>query len=344
RARQIGANVPIESPWKLAFRLLLAKAQIKLTDLEIQKNLWQLRATVRRAYLDVVMARETCETLAELQQLSGELLSIAQRRFAADDVADYDVERANLAGLQVDADYRQSLKKLDQARQRLTVLMGRDYRKTVEVEKLPTFKLKVETTELLPDFSKEIPSLDLLVADGLKNRLDLKAAQQKIAVNRSGMRNAVANIVPNLQLNAGNSYSGNPPDGPATRGYFLGVTQEIPVFNFQQGETARLKALNIQLNRELESTKNVATEEVITAYQQFAAARERVGLYQSKILPASEKVSKMARRGYEVGQTDITSTLAAQQANIQTKVAYLDAVRSYQQALTDLEQAVGHPL
>lgn len=343
RARQIGANVQIEPPWKLAFRLLLAKSQIKLTDLEIQKNLWQLRATVRRAYLDVVIARETCETLEELQQLSGELLSIARRRFAAADVAEYDVERAALAGLQVDADFRQSLKRLEQTRERLTVVMGRDYRKAVDVEKLPTFKLKVEATELLPDFSKDIPGLDQLVADGLKSRMDIKAAQQKIEVNRSGMRSAVANIVPNLQINAGNSYSGNPPDGPATRGYFLGVTQEIPVFNFQQGDTARLKALKIQLSRELESTKNVVTEEVIVAYRQYTAARERVGLYQNKILPASEKVAKMARRGYEVGQNDITSTLAAQQANVQTKVSYLDAVRSYQQSLTDLEQAIGHP-
>ena len=344
RARQIGANIPIEPPWKLAFRLLLAKSQIKLTDLEIQKNLWQLRATVRRVYLEVVMARETCETLDELQQLSGDLLSIAQRRFAADDVAEYDVERAGLAGLQVDADYRQSLKKLDQTRERLTVLMGRDYRQAVEVQKLPTFKLKVTATELLPDFSKDIPGLDQLVSDGLKSRMDIKAAQQKITVNRAGMRSAVANIVPNLQLNAGNSYSGNPPDGPATRGYFIGVTQEIPVFNFQQGETARLRALDIQLNREFESTKNIVIEEVIVAYQQFAAARERVGLYQSKIMPASEKVARMARRGYEVGQNDITSTLAAQQANVQTKVSYLEAVRSYQQSLTDLEQAIGHPL
>ncbi len=85
-------------------------------------------------------------------------------------------------------------------------------------------------------------------------------------------------------------------------------------------------------------------EEVITAYQQLSLARERVGYFQTKILPKSDQVAKMARRGYEVGQNDITSTLAAQQTNVQTKLAYLDSVRTYQQALTDLEQAVGHPL
>jgi multidrug efflux system outer membrane protein len=269
---------------------------------------------------------------------------VAQKRFAADDVAALDVNRAELASLQADADVKQSSRKMAQAKQRLSVLMGRDYKNTIDVPRLPPFQLRAETHELLPNFSEELPNLDSLVTEALKTRLDIKAIRQSIAVNEAQSRVALGNIFPNPQLNAGSSYSGNPPDGPATRGYFIGVTQEIPVLNFQQGDRARLRAVKIQLNRELESTKNVVTEEVVSSYQQLVAARERVGLFQEKILPASENVARMARRGYEVGQSDITSTLAAQQSNVQTKAAYLEAVRSYQQALTDLEQAIGHPL
>lgn len=344
RARQIGASSPIEPPWKLVFRLLLAKAQIKQTDFEIQRNLWQLRSTVRRAYLDVVVATETMETLSELNELSADLLSIARRRFEADDVAAFDVNRAQLAAFQSEADLKQSEKRVEQARQRLSVLMGRNYKNTVNVQSLPAFQLKVEQNELLPDFSKNIPSLDELVAEALRNRLDVKLAKQNLNVNAAGKRTTIGNIFPNPQLNIGSSYSGNPPEGPATRGYFLGVTQELPLLNFQQGELARLRATNIQLRRELTAIENIATEEVVAAYQQLMAARERVGYFHDKILVASQTVAKMARRGYEVGQNDITSTIAAQQANIQTKMAYLEAVRAYQQSLTDLEQAIGRPL
>jgi len=207
KARQVGASIPIESPWKLAFRLLLAKSQIKLTDIEIQRNLWQLRSSVRRAYLDVVMAKETCATLEELQTLSATLVSISRRRFTASDVAAYDVERSSLANMQAEADYKQSLKRLEQARQKLTVMMGRDYHQAVDVQRLPVFKLSAETNELSPDFTKDLPSLDELVNDALKNRLDLKAAEQRIAVNKSSMRSAKANILPNSQFNIGNSYS-----------------------------------------------------------------------------------------------------------------------------------------
>ena len=344
RARQVGASLQIEPPWKLAFRLLLAKAQVKQADFEIQRNLWQLRSTVRRAYLDVVMTTESRETYDELYNLSSGLVTVAQKRFAADDVAEFDVRRAELATYQAEADLKQSEKKLNQAKQRLSVIMGRDYKNTIQAQRLPPFQLRAEVNDLLPDFSKEIPSLDGLIADALKSRLDLKVVRQTLAVNEAGMRTAIGNIVPNPQLNVGSSYSGNPPDGPATRGYFIGVTQEIPVLNFQQGERARLRAHNIQIKRELESSRNVATEEVVSAYQQLTAARQRVAYFQEKILPTSEKVARMARRGYEVGQTDLTATLAAQQANVQTKAAYLEAVRNYQQSLTDLEQAIGHPL
>lgn len=344
RARQIGAAIPIEPPWKIAFRVLLAKAQIKQTDFEIQRNLWQLRNTVRKAYLDAVMASETTDTFAELYQLSSELQSIAKRRFQAEDVAEFDVTRSDLAALQAEADLKQSQKRLAQAEQRLSILMGRNYKQNVQVQRLPAFQLRVERNELLPDYSQPLPDLDQLIQDSLKSRLDVQVVRQSISVNEANMRSAVANILPNTQLNIGSSYSGNPPDGPATRGYFVGVTQEIPILNFQQGDRARLRAQHIQLKREFEATTNIVTEEVVTAYQQLSAARERVAYFQDKILATSSKVARMARRGYEVGQNDITSTLAVLQTNIQTKAAYLEAVKSYQQALTDLEQAVGHPL
>jgi outer membrane protein TolC len=124
KARQIGASVTIEAPWKLAFRVLGAKAQIKQADFEIQRNLWQLRTTVRRAYLDVVMATETSKSYEELQALASELLTAAQKRFAADDVAALDVNRSELAVFQADADLKQSNRKVAQAKQRLSVLMG----------------------------------------------------------------------------------------------------------------------------------------------------------------------------------------------------------------------------
>ena len=62
------------------------------------------------------------------------------------------------------------------------------------------------------------------------------------------------------------------------------------------------------------------------------------------MLADSYEVARLARRSYEVGQSDITSTLQAQQANVQIRSQYLDAVMSYASAFTDLELSTGAPL
>jgi cobalt-zinc-cadmium efflux system outer membrane protein len=344
RATQIGAAIPIELPWKVAFRFLVAKAQVKQADLEIQKTLWQLRSTVRKAYLDAVIASESAETFAELARLSESLRRAADKRFAAGDVPALDVQRADLLALQAEADLNQNLSAAEKFKQRLAILMGRDYKSVLEVPRLPPFQLRAEANELVPNFAEDVPPVEKLVEEALKTRLEVKIVEQSIAANKASTRLARGNILPNPQLNIGSSYSGNPPEGPATRGYFLGVTQEIPVLNFQQGELARLKATGLQLNRELASTKNVVTEDVVVAYREMMMWRDRVRAFQAKLLPKAEKVAQMSKLGYEMGQTDITAAITAQKSYVETKVAYIDAVRSYQQSLTNLEQALGRPL
>ena len=343
-ARQYGAVVPIEPPWKMAFRLLLAKSQVMQTDLEIQRNLWQFRTTVRRAYLEAVMSVESSEILAELHGITSELLTVAKKRLKAEDVATLDVNRAELAYLQTEADLMQARRRVQQGKQKLSVLMGRSYTTNIDVHRLPSVSVQVPNNELLPDFDKPLPELSDLVSEALKTRLDIKVTKQALLVNRGSRRTALGNILPNPQIDAGFSYSGNPPEGPATRGYFFAINQPIPIFDFQQGELARLRAQRIQLGREVESTTNLATEEVVSAYQSLAAARERVLYYHERIFPVADQVAVKARRAYEVGQTDITAAMSAQQSYIQTKLSYLDTVKSYQQALTDLEQSIGRPL
>jgi outer membrane protein TolC len=50
------------------------------------------------------------------------------------------------------------------------------------------------------------------------------------------------------------------------------------------------------------------------------------------------------QRGYQVGEKDITAALQAQQANAQVRNDYLDAIKAYELAYTDLEQSIGTTL
>lgn len=351
-----GASIPIEPPWKLAFRVLSAKRQIRQVDFEIRNALWQLRGEIRKAYTELVVAQETYDTLVELADLSARLLEVAQKRFQAGDVPELDVLKARLAATQSNIDRDVGARRVVQARQQLAVILGRQIDAAVKVPRLPPFRLKAEVIDLLPDFDKQIPNLDQLVGTAMQNRLELKALKQAIKTNQANLKLAFGNITPNPIIAFGSSVVNGPPldfsqltpGDPLPKnvfhGFFFQYFQELPVFNLQQGDISQYRATIKQLRAQVAAQENIITSEVSAAYQKVLAARQKIQIYQERLLNDSMEVARLARRSYEVGQSDITSTLLTQQQNIQIRTQYLDAVNLYQQAFTDLEQSIGTTL
>jgi cobalt-zinc-cadmium efflux system outer membrane protein len=151
-------------------------------------------------------------------------------------------------------------------------------------------------------------------------------------------------MIPNPSLAFGKSVQGNVPTGPKLTAVFFTLNAPLPTVNFNQGPIYQYKATGRQLKYQTAAQRNQIGTDVASAYQNLLAQREKLRTYQEHVLAESFEVARLARRSYEVGQSDITATLAAQQANVQVRSAYLDAVQSYQLAFTDLEQACGTPL
>ena len=84
--------------------------------------------------------------------------------------------------------------------------------------------------------------------------------------------------------------------------------------------------------------------DVVTAYNEVIVARDNIFEFQKELLPTAAEVARLARRGYQLGATDLSTTLVAQLQYQQTLSNYFDAVVAYQIAWSDLEKAVGLPL
>jgi cobalt-zinc-cadmium efflux system outer membrane protein len=211
--------------------------------------------------------------------------------------------------------------------------------------KRPTaFQLKATRRGILPDFTKSVSPLQAFLKIAFNYRLELKSLTQQIRVNQANYRNALASIIPNPGVAYGSSTETNPPQGPKLRATFVTLNIESPVTNLNQGNIAKYKASGKQLNYQVAAQKNQVIADVSSAYNNLLAAREKIRVFQEHLLADSAEVARLSRRSYEVGQSDINSTLLAQQANVQIRSAYLDAVTSYQGAYTNLETACGKPL
>jgi len=341
---RFGMQSVYEPPWKIAFRLLTAKRQMRASKIEILNTLWLFRNDLRRVYTETVVAQESYQTLSDLADLSSRLMIVSQKRFQAGDVPELDVLKARLATSQAEIERDWGARRVIRAKQQLNIIMGSNMDTNITIPRLPSFQLKAEKSDLLPDFDRPVAPLQDLMQLSMANRLELKLIKQQIAVLKAQLYSATGNIFPNPIVATGRSITGNPPQGPKLNGYFVTLNFELPVLSFQQGEIARLNTTIRQYYKQIQAQGNQVTAEVAAAYNSLIAARERIRVYQDHVLNDSLEVARLAQRSYEVGQSDITSTLAAQQANVQVRVQYLDAVSAYQQAFTDLEQAVGEPL
>jgi cobalt-zinc-cadmium efflux system outer membrane protein len=351
QVRRIGPAFNWEPPWKLVFRMLAAKRLVEQAKTDLLAQLWALRADVRRAYTELVVAQETVETLNTLFDLAQRLLVVSEKRFQAGDVPELDVLKARLATSQADVERQVGARRVIRAKQQLNIIMGRVPEKAINVPRLPAFIGKLDSvlddsqkSQLLPDFSQQVPTLQSYLAKGLEQRLELKSLAQKIKLNEANLRTAYGNMLPNPSVGFGSSVSGNAPTGPKLSSIYVSLLLETPITNWNQGEIIRLKAVAKQLKYEVDGQRNIVTQQISSAYNNLLAARQKLKQYQEHILQDSMEVARLARRSYEVGQSDITATLQVQQANVTIRGQYLDAVRLYQEAFTELEQACGRPL
>lgn len=340
----LGGFFPIGGPWIMAFQLLAAKKVVKEADLKIQRTLWLIRQQTRRQYVELLMAQERAQTAKELRDLFQKVLDASKNRLEAGDVPKLDVSRAELAYLQSTIDLARDSQQVERAKQQLNILMAQSPHIQVSTPGLGVFKLRAEKTDILPNFKKDVPRLEHFINLAMRNRLELKIVKQQIAVNKSKLRASMSKNFPRGFLSFGRSITGNPPSGPKLRGYFMAAEVQVPVFNVQQGDISLYRATIRQLRQEQFAQRNIITSEVSDAYQRLLAARKQIAIYESRALAVSKEVVDLAQLGYDVGQLDLNSVLLVQQANVQVRNKYLDAVSNYQQAFADLEQAVNIPL
>lgn len=344
-----GTIITVEPPWKLVFRLIVAKKFVDQQKLDLMADLWRLRAEVRRTYTEVVVAQETLETQANLYDLAHTLRVVTEKRFQAGDVPELDLLKARLAESQYDVERLVAERRVIRAKQQLNVILGRKAEAPITVPRLPAFlgeaKNAVQVKHpLLPDFSRPERPLESFIALSNKFRYELKSLDQQLLVNKANLRRVYGNMVPNVQYWTGNSNTYNLPSGPRLSAYYFGVNMPTNLTDFGQGDLAKFKALARQLNYQVGSQKNIITGEVSSAYNNLLAARQKLQNYEEHILHDSFEVARLARRSYEVGQSDITSTLQTQQNNVLIRSLYLQAIQMYQDAFTELEMACGIPL
>ena len=324
---RLGIEQTFELGGKRKRRIELARLNRNVVDGEVRKAVLNIRTDVRKAFTQLYSAQQRQLALREILLTTGKLLLVAEQREKAGDISQLDVLQAEVAMVNAKNDFLTAQAHVVQAKNALNTLLYSPLESDVQLDAPTTVPVGLNTI-----------TQSSLIETGLNQRPELYQNQQSLLAADKQKAIARANRVPNLSLTAG-------PDLVAgsdrSLNAFIVGNMQLPLFNRQQGPIQEALARRKQLLLEQEALKNTIRLEISNAFNQFVASQQRVERYEADLIPMAKRVSDKSRRSFEVGKTALLISLNAQQAFINTKLGYLQSLQDLQNAVSDLERAVG---
>jgi cobalt-zinc-cadmium efflux system outer membrane protein len=320
-------SVPIERGGKRQRRIQLAEAQARSGEAELARLTATARNQLRRAYFALSAAQRRATETAELQRLAESARDAARARFEAGDVPRLDALQAELAAAQTanEADKARGL--LAGARADLNALLRRPLDSPVAVSAGLD--------------AGAVPPPDAAVRLALASSTELAVLDLGLAAQRAQMELARAETYRDLTAGAGVTHH-SPPD--FDWGWRASLTIPLPLFNRGRAQVRLEQATLARLQAERDAAAARVRGEVFSAAAAADTQRRAFLRYRDEILPRAAEVERMAEDSYRSGQTGLVALLQSLQSVHDLRLQAVQAGTDYQNALADLERAIGAPL
>ncbi|HEX5108392.1 MAG TPA: TolC family protein [Vicinamibacterales bacterium] len=319
--------VPLELGGKRDRRIEVADAIIVTGDAELNQVLAEVQAEVRRAFFARVVAENRQTLLDDMRMLAERARDAAQARFDAGGVPRLELVQAQLAFADAQNQAAAARGAVDATRASLNALLG--------------FPLDAPTViDTTLDLGPPLPP-DAAVSRARQASSELLVIDRRIAEQRSRLALSHALRTPDLV-----------PEGTLTRraepefdtGWRAALAVTVPIFTTHSAGVRVEEAALAQLASERDAAVARISGEVAAAAAVADAQRQQYVRYRDEIVPQAADVERMAEDSYRLGQTGISAYLLALQGTRDVRLRAIQAAADLQNALADLEAAIGAPL
>jgi cobalt-zinc-cadmium efflux system outer membrane protein len=300
-------------------RKRVAAARFEEAKLRVTGAVLDLATQVRRAFHE----HQANEQLLELRQAIVQALTaswdVSRRLHEAGNITDLDLARDRAAAEVSRLALRSAEIVVRQSREHLNDLMGTWGEQT-----------GWEIDGRLPDIPAEAVPVNGLEQVALSRSIDLSQARHRIitAGQQLGYDRATA-LMPETELGVG---------AEREEGWKVGPVLSVPIPLFDQGQ-ARVGRAVAELRRAQQEYYALAVRVRATARavrDRMLGARDRALYYRDILLPLQERIVNEAQLQYNAMQIGVLHLLRDRERQIETGVAYVEALREYWLAQADL--------
>lgn len=319
-------GIQLEVAGQRGLRIDAAGEAVQAADSRFREAGRLVLADVGRAYHRLVAAEQRLALLAAIEE-SNERLSRAVRTQLAE--GEVSLLEANLVAVEA-----------ARARARAVAQQAARTSAALELGRLLGVDSRTELRTVGPadQPEREAPaSLDEALGRARADRPDLRSNEQELERARQDERLARRERLPNLRLAA--LLTREDPLVDARLGVAVGI--ELPLFNRNQGATARRSAELSGARAALRATEARVRIEVEEAYRRYQAVADEVELLEAELLGPSRENQRLLDIAYREGKIDLASLLLVRNQLLDAELGYWDAWERRERALTDLQSATG---
>jgi cobalt-zinc-cadmium efflux system outer membrane protein len=354
-----GWNEEIQVAGRRTKKVGVARANYLQTAFEVEAVRFDVHNRVRKAYAELSIASAYFKLINSQKHTFFKLLDIAQKRYNAGKAPGTEVMQAKLNVVQLNTQRNEAQSRLIIDSAQLAFLLG-DTPSSEEIispDPVSLYDLLAGKSNIVPNPDTGIPPLEQLLPTAWHERKDLKAAIQQAYQDRKALTLAKTQRIPDPFVGFNYLFTTYAPyqtqyftpqpnahKVPYSPGYMVTVAEETPIFYHYQGQVNQAKATWIQQLKQNDQIRAQAAADIVTAYEALSVNIENLHKFQRELLPAALQAAQLSRRSYEMGKTDLSTAILAQQQYGQMVSSYFDTAVAYQSAWSDMEKAVGLPI
>jgi outer membrane protein, heavy metal efflux system len=318
----------LERGGKRRERIAVAEASKAVSQLDLLNATRTLIVDVQSAFVDVLQAKADLALAVENLKTFEEIVRVNASRVKSGDLAEVELIRSQVAQLQFENTVRQAELRLQTARARLQLLIGRRRGD----------RLVDATGEMRRDAMAL--SLEALRERAFAQRPDVLARRQDQARSQAELRLQLAQGKIDYTVGAAASRqwvrglaAGN------SMGFFFSIP--LPVYNRNQGEIARAQQERLQVEARIRALETTIENEVDTAWLQYQNARTTLGRIEESLLVRAQDVRQVTEYSYRRGEATFLEFLDAQRAYNETIQAHNQARAEFARSLYNIDAVTG---
>lgn len=321
------AGQEIPGAGKRALRALVVDKDVELSANEIALRARQIFGDVKRTYAEIFIARKAIELYLANAELLRQLADVSETKYTTGRASQAEllktvVELSRLRDEVITFEEQEEL-----ASAALNTLIGR-----------PPGTGIGPLTE--PQEGAFLPALDVLQNLALTHQPELSAARLGVERARAELAVARNEYKPDFSVQGGYMLMPRDTDAWMAR---IGITW--PNAPWSRGKlTARIAEVNAAIdaaNARVAAVESGLRLAVQQAYIKVKTAEQRAALLRTTVLPQSRHTVEVARVAYESNRGDFLSLIDDERTSLNIQLDYYRALAAREQALADLERAVG---